>query len=43
MKRRQNVYIKTSFFEVMSEVQKNLEDFSAGLGIFFKVINFLAI
>jgi hypothetical protein len=31
-----------SFFEVMSEVQKDLEDISAGIGIFlntFKVLN----
>jgi hypothetical protein len=26
--------VKTSFFEVMSEVQKDLEDVSAGIGIF---------
>jgi hypothetical protein len=25
--------VKTSFFEVMSEVQKDLEDVSAGMGI----------
>ncbi len=29
--------VKTSFFEVMSEVQKDSEDFSAGIGIFFKI------
>jgi hypothetical protein len=28
------VYIKRSFFEVMSEVQKDSEDISAGIGIF---------
>jgi hypothetical protein len=27
---------KTSFFDVMSEVQKDLEDIYAGLGKFFK-------
>jgi hypothetical protein len=26
--------VKTSFFEVMSEVQKDSEDVSAGIGIF---------
>jgi hypothetical protein len=29
--------IKTSFFEVMSEVQKDSEDVSAGIGIFKKI------
>ncbi len=29
--------VKTSFFEVMSEVQKDSEDFSSGIGIFFKI------
>jgi hypothetical protein len=33
-------YIKTSFFEVMSEVQKYLGDDSAGIGI-FKKLNYL--
>jgi hypothetical protein len=30
------MYVKTSFFEVMSEVQKDLEDISAGIGIYLK-------
>ncbi len=30
------IYIKTSFFEVMSEVQKDPKDVSAEKGIFFK-------
>ncbi len=29
--------VKTSFFEVMSEVQKDSEDVFAGIGIFFKI------
>jgi hypothetical protein len=29
--------VKTSFFEVMSEVQKDSEDVSAGIGIFLKL------
>jgi hypothetical protein len=29
------MYIKLSFFDVMSEVQKDLEDVSAGKGVFF--------
>jgi hypothetical protein len=28
--------IKTSFFDVMSEVQEDLEDVTAGIGKFFK-------
>jgi hypothetical protein len=30
--------IKTSFFDVMSEVQKDLEDVFAGLGKFLKIL-----
>jgi hypothetical protein len=29
--------VKTSFFEVMSEVQKDSEDVFAGIGIFLKI------
>jgi hypothetical protein len=29
------IYIKKSFFDIMSEVQKDSEDVSAGLGIYF--------
>ncbi len=35
MRIHQNVY-QTSFFEVMSEVQKDLESVSAGIGIEIK-------
>jgi hypothetical protein len=31
------MYIKTSFFEVMSEVQKYSKDVSAGIGISQKI------
>jgi hypothetical protein len=31
------MYVKTSFFEVMSELQKHLEDVSSGIGIFLKL------
>ncbi len=31
------MYIKTSFFEVMSEVQKDSKDDSAGIGISKKI------
>jgi hypothetical protein len=33
--------VKTSFFEVMSEVLKDSEDVSAGIGIFFYKIKLL--
>ncbi len=29
------MYFKTSFFEVMSDAQKDSEDISAGIGFFF--------
>jgi hypothetical protein len=29
--------VKTSFFDVMSEVEKDLEELSAGIGFFFKI------
>ncbi len=34
--------VKTSFFEVMSEVQKDSEDVSAGIGFFFKLSYFIS-
>jgi hypothetical protein len=31
--------VKTSFFDIMSELQTDLEDVSAGISIFFSYIN----
>jgi hypothetical protein len=31
------MYNKTSFFDIMSEVHKGSEDFSSGIGNFFKL------
>jgi hypothetical protein len=36
------MYIKTSFFDVMSEVKKDAEDVSAGVGIFL-IIQYIGI
>jgi hypothetical protein len=35
--------IKTSYFDVMSEVQKDLQDVSAGIGQFIKKIRHIRI